>query len=247
MEIDAANLNSQASFRRTAKVAPVQGIGWTCEYCNKTLATEAYFMRHDCKEKKRAAELETPIGKSAYLFYCDWMKYYKRKPPTIETFATSRYYNSFIEFAKHVKNLNIKNVDKFLEILCQKDLSPILWRRDQCYSLYLEWVDKHSDPLEQVKTSIETLIAISEKEGVDLDGIFEHMGPKLIAEQVRLRTLSPWFLFCSRKFNSYLKTISQEDVQELSSIINPSYWTSKLQSNMKVVKEIMEINKGMGF
>ena len=184
-------------------------------------------MKHSCREKQRAEELATPIGQAAYMFYCDWMKAYKRKAPSADTFATSRYYATFVEFAKHVKKLNIGNPSKFVEIMCQKDLSPMLWRRDQCYSMYLEWMDKSQDPLEQVKVSIETLIDIAEREEVKIfSDIFIHMGVRQISEQIRLRKLSPWFLFCSRKFSEYLKSLSKEETLELSAIINPAYWTT---------------------
>jgi hypothetical protein len=246
--LDAAELSAGASHRRVRLTTEAEySPEWKCQYCGKVLANETYYMKHSCREKQRAEELATPIGQAAYMFYCDWMKAYKRKAPSADTFATSRYYATFVEFAKHVKKLNIGNPSKFVEIMCQKDLSPMLWRRDQCYSMYLEWMDKSQDPLEQVKVSIETLIDIAEREEVKIfSDIFIHMGVRQISEQIRLRKLSPWFLFCSRKFSEYLKSLSKEESLELSAIINPAYWTTKLQENKNLVKEIMAINKEMG-
>ena len=246
--LDAEILSTGASHRRVRRNTEEEfKPEWKCQYCGKVLANETYYMKHNCREKERTEELATPIGQAAYMFYCDWMKAYKRKAPSADTFATSRYYATFVEFAKHVKKLNIGNPSKFVEIMCQKDLSPMLWRRDQCYSMYLEWMDKSQDPLEQVKVSIETLIDIAEREEVKIfSDIFIHMGVRQISEQIRLRKLSPWFLFCSRKFSEYLKSLSKEESLELSAIINPAYWTTKLQENKNLVKEIMAINKEMG-
>ena len=244
--IDVDDLSQRAAHRRR-KVDTTFKPDWKCEFCKKVLTNETYFMKHHCREKARSEELATPIGVAAYSFYCEWMKAYKRKPPTIDTFGTSRYYSAFIEFAKHVKKLNIHDPLKFLEIMCSKDVSPTMWRRDQCYSMYLEWMDKKQDPLEQVKTSIETLMDIAERDEVkNFSDIFIHLGVRHLAELIRLRKLSPWFLFCSKKFGEYLKAISREESLELSAIINPAYWTTKLQENKMVVKEIMEINKEMG-
>lgn len=244
--MDADILSSGASHRRVKKDVEFKP-EWKCDYCKKVLANETYFMRHHCKEKTRSEELATPIGQAAYMFYVDWMKIYKRRPPDQDTFATSRYYNSFIEFAKHVKKLNLANPTKFLEIMHAKDISPVLWRRDQCYSMYLEWMDKKQDPLELVKTSIETLLDVAEREEVkNLSDIFIHLGPKRLAELIRLRKISPWFLFCSVKFGLYLRGLARDEQNEMSSIINPAYWTTKLNDCPEVVKEIREINKEMG-
>lgn len=244
--MDAEDLSTGTSHRRVRREVTEYNPEWKCQYCGKVLANETYYMKHFCKEKVRSEELATPIGQAAYMIYCDWMKAYKRKAPSIDTFGTSRFYSSFIEFAKHVKKLNIGDPSKFVEIMCNKDISPALWRRDQCYSMYLEWIDKKQDPLEQVKGSIMTLLDISEKESVNLPDIFIHIGVRRLAELIRLRKLSPWFLFCSRKFSEYLKAIAKEESMELSAIINPAYWTTKLQDNRELVKEIMIINKEMG-
>ena len=244
--LDADFLSSQASSRRVKKDVEYKP-EWKCEYCGNVLSNETYFMKHSCREKERSLELATPIGQAAYMFYCDWMKAYKRKPPSADTFGTSRYYNTFVEFAKHVKKLNMADPAKFLELMCNKDISPMLWRRDQCYTMYLEWIDKKQDPLEQVKISIETLLDISEREEItNLPDIFSHLGPRRIAELIRIRKLSPWFLFCSRVFGEYIKGIPKEESSELSAIINPSYWVSKLQENQQIAKDIVQINKEMG-
>jgi hypothetical protein len=242
--LDPDLLSIGASHRRVKKVE--FNPEWKCEFCSKVFTSETYFMRHSCREKIRYEELSTPIGQAAYMFYCDWMKYYKRKAPSKDTFGTSRYYGAFIAFAQHVKKLNLSNPDKFLELMCSKDISPMLWRRDQCYSMYLEWVDKKQDPLEHVKTSIETLLDVSEAENVELSDVFVYLGEKKICELIKLRKLSPWFLFCSKKFTDFLKTISKEESIEMSAVINPTYWTAKLQENKSLVKQIVEINRDMG-
>jgi hypothetical protein len=175
------------------------------------------------------------------------MKYYKRKPPSVDTFGTSRYYTTFVEFAKHVKKLSIGDPSKFLELMCAKDISPMLWRRDQCYTMYLEWIDKKQDPLEQVKNSIEELLDLCDKENVEnLSDIFAHLGTRRLAELIRLRKLSPWFLFCSKGFGDFIKSVPKDESSELSAIMNPEHWTKRFQDSRDTVKEIMQINREMG-
>lgn len=244
VEMDSEELAIKAQHRRRN---PTQfNVEWKCEYCGKVLSNETYFLKHTCKQKTRAEEINSPLGKSAYFFYCDWMKAYKRKPPNIETFTTSRYYASFVAFAKHVQKLKLADPNSFVQMMCLKDISPMLWRRDQCYSMYLEWLDRNTNPLDQVKQSIECLIDLSTEMNVELSEIFNVVGITKITELIRERKLSPWFLFCSKKFSVFLKSISKDETIELSAVINPSHWAEKLQNDKKLVKDIMEINQEIG-
>lgn len=234
------NIKDIAKSRRTTEAE------WRCGYCAKTFATEDGFMNHACQVRDRLDELRSVIGQAAYLYYSEWMKCYKRKPPSAETFSTSRYYRSFVNFAEHVKKLNIPDIGFFIKLMSEKDISPMLWRRDQCYTLYLQHFDKNIDPIEQVALSIETLIDISEKENVALTEVFVHIGVRTIMELIRLRKLTPWLLFCSKSFGLFLKTLTEEEMHELMRLINPTYWQEKLQLNPEVVDDIKKITEEMG-
>jgi hypothetical protein len=241
--MDVDKLKEKASSRKAEKV---EKIGWHCQYCDKTFTLETAFMNHVCQERTRFEELRSPVGQAAYAYYCEWMTAYKRKAPNIDTFAISRYYSSFVKFAQHAVDLSFPNPIHFIKLMVEKDISPMLWRRDQCYSIYLEWIDKTLDPLDQVQISIETLIDIAGKEGVELTSVFTHLGEKRITELIRLRKLSPWFLFCSTAFGDFLRANPVEDLQAMMAIINPAYWSAKLDANDAVVQEIKEINAQIG-
>ncbi len=245
LNIDKIKL-SASSRRNNAQASSVNNSDWHCHYCDKSFTHESTFMNHFCKERERYDELRSPIGQAAYNYYSEWMKFYKRKPPPIDTFATSRFYTSFVKFAKHVIVINLPSPEMFIRLMSDRDISPVLWCRDQCYSIYLEFYDKTMEPLEQVKNSIVTLIDLSEKENVQLENIFVHLGSNRVIELLRLRKLSPWFIFCSSKFGEFLKTLPQEDWLEMSKIINPQHWSEKLEANKKLVDDIIEISNGIG-
>lgn len=245
--VDVENLKNLAASRRNGvATSTVETPGWHCHYCDKNFVNESVFMNHFCKERERHEELRSPIGQAAYGYYSEWMRLYKRKAPPIDTFATSRFYTSFVKFAKHVIVINLPSPEMFIRLMSERDISPMLWCRDQCYSIYLEFYDKSMEPLEQVKNSIVTLMDIAERESIELTNIFVHLGPHRVTELLRLRQLSPWFIFCSAKFGDFLKTLPQEDWAEMSKIINPTYWADKLESNKKLVADIIEISNGIG-
>lgn len=243
--MDIEELKARSAGR---KITKPEVTGWHCQHCNKNFAHESTFMNHMCKEQIRLNELQSPTGQAAYSYYSEWMRLYKRSVPPMETFATSRFYRSFINFAEHVIKISMPNPLNFIRLMSEKDkdISPQLWCRDQCYSMYLEWLDKNTDPFDLVQISIETLIDLAQKENVDIKNIFTTLGEKKITELIRLRKLSPWFLFCSFRFNDFLKGISIDDQREMIAVINPSFWTEKLNSNNEIVDLITEMNKELG-
>ena len=243
MTLDLDAIRERAAKRRENPVARAE---WECHYCNKKFTNETFFLNHFCKERERYEEIRTPIGQAAYQYYCEWMKLYKRKPPAIDTFSSSRFYTSFVKFAKNAITINLPSPEMFIRLMVERDISPTLWARDQCYSIFLEYFDKNVDPFEHVQKSIEKLMDIAEKENVELGNIFMHLGPNRVIELIRLRQLSPWFLFCSAKFGEFLKSITQDEWAEIAKIVNPSYWSEKLDAGSDKVAEIINISNELG-
>jgi hypothetical protein len=221
-------------------------MAWECKYCLKEFKRESAFMNHRCTEMIKNESLKSTSGQAAYKFYADWMKAYDRKVPDIETFAQSRYFNSFIKFAEFVKKLQIPSPERFIEIMKRKDISPILWTRDECYAMYLEWNDRRSDPLEQAQTTIETLYSISEIYEVPISKVFEVIQPGDIIQLLRQRKISPWLLLCSVKFKEALVRMSDDNRNQLQNIIGYGYWNSKFESNSDVVKQMVKFASEMG-
>jgi hypothetical protein len=243
IDIDAIKM-APASRRNT--VESNNTAKWNCHYCGKNFTHETSYMNHFCKERARYEELRSVVGQAAYSYYCEWMRLYRRKPPSIDTFATSRYYTSFVRFAAHVVKISLPSAEMFIRLMVERDISPTLWTRDQCYSIYLEFYDKAYDPLDQVKVSIETLIDIAKKENIELSDVFVVMGPGRVTDLLRKRKLSPWFIFCSAKFGEFLKNLPPEDWSEMAKVINPIYWSEKLDSNKSLVADIINISNGIG-
>lgn len=219
---------------------------WECTYCKTRFQSEYRFMKHHCKEKQRAQTMQQPLGQSAYAFYKDWMKMRKFGQPSAEAFVESRFYQSFINFAQMVVDANISRPDKFIEIMVEGEIQPPLWCAPGAYNLYTAWFDSLHPPLQQVEESIAYLIEICEKENVELDNIFEHLGAQRVLSYVRQRRLSPWFLFCSSKFSKMLKNVDQAHIKSFDAVVNAQYWGEKFQTSKAIITQIKEITKELG-
>lgn len=219
---------------------------WYCSYCTKNFSGELTFMKHHCEPRRRALELVTPLGQAAYGYYREWMRLKKFSQPSSAAFLESRYYRAFINFSQLVINANISKPDKFLQLMVQNEILPILWCRDSAYAIYLDWVDKLSNPLDQVQESINYLFDICEKESCNMSTIFSHMGSERVLSLIRQRRLSPWLIFCSPKFGTFLKSIDKAQLSSFNTVVNSSYWAERFQKDKLIVSTIKEIVKEVG-
>jgi hypothetical protein len=127
------------------------------------------------------------------------------------------------------------------------DISPTLWCRNSAYSIYLDWVDRLVDPLEQVGDTINYLMDISEREGIKLEQIFQHLGVQQILSLVRQHRITPWFMFFSRKFKDFYKVAFDEAHQAVfRDITNAGYWADRFKTEKSTVKNVELIISEVG-
>ena len=152
--------------------------------------------------------------------------------PSAQSFLKSKYYQSFFRFAQRVKKLNIPDVNAFIMLMKEKDISPTIWTNDQVYAIYLEYLDRRASPISQAKITIDTLFKISEAAECDVSEIFDILEPNEVITLLRERRFSPWILLFSHKFKHLLiHKASDEQRIIMESIIRPQYWAGKFKKN----------------
>lgn len=219
---------------------------WECKHCLKEFKQETSFMKHRCPQMEKSEEIKGARGQAAFALYSSWMQAYNRKVPDIETFTTSRYFNTFVKFADHVKHIQLASPETFIRLMKEKDISPMLWTRNECYSIYLEWYDRRSNPMDQAKITIDTLFKVADAADISTSDVFEAMHPREIMQFIRLRKLSPWILLCSKKFKDVVSHMDTTDRDELLNVIGYNYWAEKFEKNPHVVEQMKVIASEMG-
>lgn len=219
---------------------------WLCHYCAKRFTNEIIFERHTCKEKVRAKELASPMGQAAYQHYLTWMRVRKFKMQSIDAFAASRYYKQFLKFAEMVASAGISKPDRYIEIMLEAGITPDLWCREQCYTMYLDYMDTREKPIDQVIDSIQCLMDIADREGVAYGTIISHLGPQRVLSLITQRKVSPWFLFHSTTSQELIRSLSVEEKKAYDKIIKFSAWATRLQQHAAIREEIRSIVKEVG-
>lgn len=236
------DLNSIMPMRRETVQAR-----FTCKYCHRTFVSEDKYLAHECKQMKRDAELKSPQGQAALGYYQTWMRQLKRLPPPAQSFATSKYFRTFMNFTKFVKDVDLPMPDKFIWYMVQKTFSPTMWMNDEVYSMYLEFLDRKIPPLEQVKLSVNTLLNYSDRRNFDVSDFFDHVEAYEVMHMIRVRKLSPWLLLTSSKFKQfYVNRANEEQRMIIESLIRPSYWADKFDENPDAVGQVKQIVAELG-
>ena len=236
------DLNSIMPMRRETVQAR-----FTCKYCHRTFVSEDKYLAHECKQMKRDKELKSPQGQTAWGYYQTWMRQMKKLPPPAQSFLTSKYFRTFMNFAKFVKDVDLPMPDKFIWYVTQKQFTPTMWMDDEVYTLYLEFLDRKVPPLEQTKMSVNTLLNYSERRNFDVADFFDHVEPYEVMHMVRVRKLSPWLLLTSKKFKQFfVNRVNDEQRLILESLIRPSYWADKFEENPEAVAQIKQVVAALG-
>ena len=217
-----------------------------CKYCGKPFKSETFFMRHKCEEMKRSEEIRSVIGQAAYQYYSMWMKAYKRSVPPIDTFTSSKYYRSFINFAEYVQKLKLYKPAKFIELMHEKDISPQLWCRNEPFQYYSAWLDMVSDPLEQAASSADVIFNLAEMFKCTPAQVFDKVTSAELADLIRQRKLSMFLLLCSVKFKQKLGEMDELEVQEVFDSVNQVYYADRFERDPVIVTQLKAIAKEIG-
>lgn len=228
------------NFERTVMRSERKGfVRYRCKHCGMHFVYEDRYLVHKCKQMKRLEELQTLLGQTAWQFYQTWLRKQKRMPPQPNVFLTSKYYRTFMNFAEFAKKTDLPTPDKFIWLMVEKTWPPTLWTNDEVYTTYLEFLDYKTTPLEQVKLSIETLLAYANKHDIDVAEAFDKMLPTEVIHYVRTRRLSPWLLLFCKSFKTMFKDrVSPEQKIILETLIRPEHWAKQFEEHGKSIEKI---------
>lgn len=203
-----------------------------CKYCHHTFVIESRYMKHKCKQMKRMEDIQSPDGQAAFDMYQTWMKQMKRMPPKQETFMTSKYFATFLTFAKFAKKVHLPRPETFIWLMVQKQFQPSMWTNDDVYALYMEFLDRKIPPMDQFAHSLKIMLTIADRAEIDISEVLEFIGVMELIHLIRVRQISPWLLIpCSSFKKLFRETASDEQRIILEQLIRFDYWAEKFKEH----------------
>lgn len=216
-----------------------------CEYCGRPYEKEVYFLKHSCEPMERAQIFDTPIGQSAFMIYQQWWRLRKRIPPGSDKFKESTQFRALVDFAKFTKRTKL-NLEVYLTIVINHDLSPEHWMRDDVYVKYLEYIDKTMSADEQIKFCVDYIMKLCDAVECDTSELFHNLEAMEVMQLIRDRKLSPWILMHSDGFRQWLLRQDSEVQSRMMDLIRPVYWKFRFQKEPAGVATAKKIAKALG-
>ena len=212
-----------------------------CKFCDTGFVNEDRFIKHECKQMRRDAEIRTPVGMSALNYYKIWMTGKKRMTPNAEQFLNSKLYTTFVKFAKFAVKSGIPNTEQYIKYMIRQEVDPVIWTNDEMYGNYLQYLDRGTDPYKQAATTVSFIEKVADALECETGDIFNSLTPNDVIVMLQQRRLTPWILLHSAKFRAFIQSAPGEQQKQMGAIIKPQNWTQRRKDNPKAVQVMKDI------
>jgi hypothetical protein len=186
------------------------------------------YLKHQCPVLERIEHVKTIPGQRAWGTYRDWMKAKKHPVQNPEQFLKSKYYGAFVKFIRFADKVGIKKTNIYIRAMIKKQIMPSFWTMDDAYKWYIEYHDRTLSPYDQFKTSVKTLLDMSEEFDCTVHDLFNVMPPAKLFELMRRRKLSMWLLLFSARFKAFGNELNESDRKTLNRLANKAFWITQL-------------------
>lgn len=219
----------------------------TCAFCEKQFVREKNYLKHKCETMKRYELFDTVDGQFAYIAFNNWRKMKKFAPVSVEIFASSRYFNSFIRFAEYSRTQSIPDRIGYIKIMTEKDLLPFFWCDYDVYDFFIKQFDESCPVDKKIEISIDTLEELAERYECSVPELFGKISAIELLKLVTARRLTPWLLLPSQKFKYFLLHLATSEERMLfNSFVDFPKWKQQFDANPELVNTIRALNTQLG-
>lgn len=220
---------------------------YTCRYCNVGFVREKTYLNHVCTSMKRDAEIKTPEGQAAWGYYRLWFKFQNKLQPNASAFCVSRFYRSFFTFAVFMQKIEMLDSERYVKIMTTNKISPAMWKSPEAYYLYIEAMDSHSTPKDQLVLSVETIINFCDKREIEYHQFYDNINNDELIIMLQVRKLFPWMLLNNNNFKKFFREkLTPHDRVTVGALIDTTIWKKKFKDNPTTVESAKEFLKQLG-
>lgn len=148
---------------------------------------------------------------------------------TIEEFIESKYYASFVKFARKIMDLRPVDQSRFVDFVFRNSIKDRDWCKDKTYELYILDLIAKEPASRGLERSIRTMEEWAEKTGKPFNEFFIHVSPAEATHLVRMGKISPWVLYLAETSDYLWERLSDEQAEIIASVINPKVWRAKFE------------------
>ena len=214
-----------------------------CEFCNRTFLRESTIAKHICEYKHRWQEKDK---RGNQIGFQGWLHFYKRNTATTKQrtyldFIKSSYYTAFAKFGNYCVDVNVINVQRYIDWLLKNKIRIDVWNHDTNYSKFLIEYLRNEDPLDAIHRSVESTILLAGEERVLPKDILRYGNKNKICYHVTTGKISPWMLYQCDSGLKFIDSLDESQVKMIIDYIDPEKWAIKFKRNSDIVTSVKEI------
>jgi hypothetical protein len=201
-----------------------------------------------CEPKRRYMQKDERRVQSGFYVYD---KFYKltqnsKVDKTYEDFCKSPYYNAFVKFGSFMSNVNPLYPDRYIEWIIRSGVPLDKWCREELYDSYVLDLLKSEQVESASERTINTMCEWGDKNNARWNHYFLYANSNRITYDIRDGKISPWVLLNCENGKAALGQMTDEQLQTIAPMIDPSFWKDKFKNNKSDLEFVKKIIKEAG-
>lgn len=218
---------------------------YVCQYCGHAYMQEKTLAVHMCEQKRRHLSKEE---KHVVIAFQTYNRFYQltqnaKHQKTYDEFARSPYYNAFVKFGSYVSNVGPLYPDQYIDWVVKSGVKLDHWCRDSLYEQYvIELIHTES-----VETALQRSVTYMQSWANDNNSLWNHyfnyVSTSRATFDIKDGKISPWLLLNCQSGKKLLNSLNDEQLESISSIIDPQIWIKKFKKqreDLELVKEVVK-------
>jgi hypothetical protein len=216
-----------------------------CTHCQSKFTREKTLVVHMCEQKRRHLaknDRHVQMGYLAYnKFYQLAQKFEGQK--SYDDFARSQYYNAFVKFGSFLHNVNPLYPEHFIDYVVTSGVKLDHWCSEALYEKYVLQLIKSENVETALQRSIATMMDWADNHQSIWNHYFAYVSPSRATFDIKDGKISPWILLNSTSGKKLLSQMNDEQLNGISTIIDPEFWIKKFRSSSEDIDLVRQVIK----
>ena len=153
----------------------------------------------------------------------------QKNSKTIDEFIDSKYYTTFIKFARRLMDLRPVDQSRFVDYVFRNSIKERDWCKDKVYEAYIVELLAKEPANRGLERSVKTMEKWSQENDKPFNEFFIHVSPAEATHLVKMGKISPWVLYLAETSDHLWDRLSDEQADIIASVINPKIWKAKFE------------------
>jgi hypothetical protein len=146
-------------------------------------------------------------------------------------FIDSQYYNAFMKFGRHIRDLNAVEPAKFIDYVIKNNLPIDKWTHDFVYEQYIRELTRQETAEQALERNIMLMNEWSMQSGENWFDFFRKVNTNQAVMWIKSGRISPWLLYNVDSAVEFFERCSSEQLSMIKSCAPPGPWKIKFNKN----------------